>query len=70
MDQGAMEESSCADGGSVMFWAMFCWETFRLTNLVAVISKYTTYLNIVADDVHLFIETAFPDGVANTSSRC
>ncbi|KAK3562392.1 hypothetical protein QTP86_033531, partial [Hemibagrus guttatus] len=51
-----------ADGGSVMVWAMFCWETLGPAIHVDATLTCTTYLSIVADHVHPFMETAFPDG--------
>ncbi|KAK3544698.1 hypothetical protein QTP86_026097, partial [Hemibagrus guttatus] len=51
-----------AGGGSVMLWAMFCWETLGPAIYVDVTLTRTTYLSIVADHVHSFMETAFPDG--------
>ncbi|KAE8297395.1 Transposable element Tcb1 transposase Transposable element Barney transposase [Larimichthys crocea] len=49
-------------GGSVMLWAMFCWETLGPVIHVDVTLTPTTYLNIVTDHVHPFMETVFPDG--------
>ena len=46
-----------ANGDSVMLWAVFCWET--LDPAMDVTLTRTTYLNIVADQVHSFIETLF-----------
>lgn len=51
-----------AGGGSVMLWAMFCWETLGLAIHVDVTLTRTTYLSIVADHVHPFMETIFPGG--------
>ena len=51
-----------AGGGSVMLWAMFCWETLDPAIQVDVNLTGTTYLSIVADHVHSFMETVFPDG--------
>ena len=51
-----------AGGGSVMLWAMFCWETLGPGIHVDVTLTRTTYLNIVADQVHPFMATVFPDG--------
>ena len=51
-----------AGGGSVMLWAMFCWETLGPAIHVDVTLTRTTYLSIVADHVHPFMETVFPDG--------
>jgi len=49
-----------AGGGSVMLWAMFCWETMGPAIHVDVTLTRTTYLSIVADYVHPFMETLFP----------
>ena len=38
-----------ASGGSVMLWAMFCWETLGPAIHVDVTLTRTTYLSIVAD---------------------
>ena len=51
-----------AGGGSVMLWTMFCWETLGPGIHVDVTLTRTTYLNIVADQVHPFMATVFPDG--------
>ncbi|KAK3508781.1 hypothetical protein QTP70_006023 [Hemibagrus guttatus] len=51
-----------ASGGSVMLWAMFFWETVGPAIPVDVTLTCTTYLSIVADHVHPFMETVFPDG--------
>ncbi|KAJ8417445.1 hypothetical protein AAFF_G00286720 [Aldrovandia affinis] len=50
-----------AGGGSVMLWAMFCWETLGPGIHVDVTLTRTTYLNIVANQVHPFMATVFPD---------
>ncbi|KAK3561744.1 hypothetical protein QTP86_012991 [Hemibagrus guttatus] len=49
-------------GGSVLLWAMFCWETLGPAVHVDVTLTRSTYLSIVADHVHPFMETLFPDG--------
>ena len=41
-----------AGGGSVMLWAMFCWETLGPAIHVDVNLTRVTYRNIVADQVH------------------
>ncbi|KAK3519768.1 hypothetical protein QTP70_003892 [Hemibagrus guttatus] len=51
-----------AGGGSVLLWAMFCWETLGPAIHVDVTLTRSTYLSIVADHVHPFMETLFPDG--------
>ncbi|KAK3560338.1 hypothetical protein QTP86_006422 [Hemibagrus guttatus] len=51
-----------AGGGSVLLWAMFCWETLGPAVHVDVTLTRSTYLSIVADHVHPFMETLFPDG--------
>jgi len=45
-----------------MLWATFCWETLGPAIHVDVTLTRTTYLTIVADQVHPFMETAFPNG--------
>ncbi len=45
--------------GSVIFWAMFCWETLSPGISVDVTLTRTTYLKIV---VHPFMATVIPDG--------
>uniref|UniRef100_A0A671YBG6 Tc1-like transposase DDE domain-containing protein n=1 Tax=Sparus aurata TaxID=8175 RepID=A0A671YBG6_SPAAU len=52
----------CAVRGSVRLWAMFCWETLGPAIHLDVALTSTTYLNILADQVHPFIQTVFPDG--------
>ena len=51
-----------AGGGSVMLWAMFCCETLGPGINVNVTLTRTTYLNIVADQVHPFMATVFSNG--------
>ncbi|KAK3516948.1 hypothetical protein QTP70_028239, partial [Hemibagrus guttatus] len=51
-----------AGGGSVMLWAMFCWETLGPADHVDVTLTCTTYLCIVVEHVYPFMETVFPDG--------
>uniref|UniRef100_A0A3Q3JTD4 Transposase Tc1-like domain-containing protein n=1 Tax=Monopterus albus TaxID=43700 RepID=A0A3Q3JTD4_MONAL len=51
-----------ARGDSVMIWAMFCWETLGPVIHVDITLTRTTYLNIVADQVHPFMAKVFPDG--------
>ncbi|KAK3528244.1 hypothetical protein QTP86_027960, partial [Hemibagrus guttatus] len=46
-----------AGGGSVMLWAMFCWETLGPAIHVDITLTCTTYLNNAADHVHPFMET-------------
>ncbi|KAK3530022.1 hypothetical protein QTP86_009926 [Hemibagrus guttatus] len=41
---------------------MFCWETLGPAVHVDVTVTRSTYLSIVADRVHPFMETLFPDG--------
>ncbi|MCI4382560.1 hypothetical protein PGIGA_G00016250 [Pangasianodon gigas] len=48
-----------AGSGSVMLWAMFCWETLSQGIHVDVTLTRTTYLNIIADP---FMATVFPNG--------
>lgn len=51
--------AGCAMGRrrTVMLWAMFCWETLGVAILL---DECSTCLNIVADQVHPFMETVFP----------
>ncbi|KAK3533885.1 hypothetical protein QTP70_033007 [Hemibagrus guttatus] len=51
-----------AGGGSLMLWAMFCWETLGPAIHGDVTLTRSTYLSIVTDHVHPFMETVFPDG--------
>ena len=48
-------------GGSGMLWAMICWEVLGPAIHVDVTLTRTTYLNIVADHIHPFMEMVFPD---------
>lgn len=57
---------SQAGGGSVMIWAMFCWETFAPAIYVDVTLTCNTNLKM-ADHVHALMETVLPDGVASFS---
>ena len=45
-----------AGGGSVMLWAIFCWETLGPAIHVDGTLTRTTYLNIGADLVHPFMK--------------
>ncbi|KAK3543536.1 hypothetical protein QTP70_023867, partial [Hemibagrus guttatus] len=47
---------------AIMLWAMFCWETLGSSIHVDATLTCTTYLSIVADHVHPFMKTVFPDG--------
>ncbi|KAK3570549.1 hypothetical protein QTP86_022085 [Hemibagrus guttatus] len=47
--------------GSVMLWAMFCWESLGSAIHVDVILTCATCLNILADHVHCFGEPVFRD---------
>ena len=58
MTPGCTMGNRQAGGGSVMFWAMFCWETLGPAIHVDVTLTRTTYLSIVADHVHPFIAVA------------
>ena len=51
-----------AGGGSMMLWAMFCWETLSPDIHVDVTLTRNTYLNIVSDQVYPFMAKVFPDG--------
>ena len=51
-----------ASGGSVMLWAMCCWETLGPAIYNDVNLTCTTYQSIAADHVHTFMEMVFPDG--------
>ena len=51
-----------ANGGSVMLWAIFCWETLGPAIHVDLTLTLTSYLSVVADHVHPFMEKVFPDG--------
>lgn len=44
-----------------MFWAMVCWETLGPAIHVDDTLIRSTYLSIVTDLVHPFMETVFPD---------
>jgi len=45
-----------------MLWAMFCWENLGPVIHVDVNLTCATYLNIVEDQVHLFMTVVFPSG--------
>ena len=47
---------------SVMLWAMFSWENLGPGIHLDVALTCTTYLSIVADQVHPFMATVFPGG--------
>ena len=51
-----------AGRGSVILWAMLYWETLSPAIHVVVTLTRTNYLSIVADCVHPFMKTVFPDG--------
>ena len=48
--------------GSVMLWAIFFWEFCVYGIHVDVTLTRTTYLNTVANQEHLFMETVLADG--------
>ena len=62
MAQGCNVGRRQAGGGSVMLWAMFCWETLCPAIYVDANLIRVTDLNIVADQVHPFMAMVFPDG--------
>ena len=45
-----------------MLGAMFCWDTLGPAIHVDFTLTHTTYLSIVEDHVHPFMEMVFPDG--------
>ena len=45
-----------------MLWAMLWWEILGPTIHVDVTLTHITYLSIIADHVHPFMEMVFPDG--------
>lgn len=45
-----------------MFWAMFCWENLGPAIHVNVSLTHVTYLSIVADHIHPFMEMVFAGG--------
>ena len=49
-----------AGGGSVMIWAMLCWETLGAAIHVDVTLTRTIYLSIAADYVHSFNGNGIP----------
>lgn len=58
----ASDGTEAGGGGTVMLWAMFCWETLGpVINLDAALTC-NTYVDILADQVHPFMEAVFPDG--------
>uniref|UniRef100_A0A8C4Q1N8 Transposable element Tc1 transposase n=1 Tax=Eptatretus burgeri TaxID=7764 RepID=A0A8C4Q1N8_EPTBU len=59
---GEVMARGCTGGGSVMLWAMFCWETLGPAIHVDVNLTRVTYLNIVADQVHPFMAKVFLEG--------
>lgn len=48
--------------GSLMLWAMYCWETLGSAIHVAVTLTCATYIKISVDHVHPFMQTIFPGG--------
>lgn len=60
MAQGCTMGKRQADRGSVMRFAVFYWETLGLGSCMDVNLTCSTYLNIVADQVHHFM--VFPHG--------
>lgn len=51
-----------ADEGSVMLWAMLCWESSRPGIHGDVTLTRTTYLNIIAGQGHPFMAVVFSNG--------
>ena len=62
MAPGCTVGSRQAGGGSVMLWAMFCWENLGPAIHVDVNLTRVTFLNIAADQVLPFMAMVFPDG--------
>ncbi len=57
--QDALWEEKQVGEGSLMLWAMFCWETLGAGIHENVTLTRTTDLNIVADHIHHFIAVVF-----------
>lgn len=51
-----------ARGDTVTLWAIFCWDTLGSFVHVEDTLTHTTYLDIVADHVHPFMNTVFLEG--------
>ncbi len=58
-----------AGKGSLMLWVMCCWETLGVGIHMDVTLTRTTYLNIVADQVHPYMANVFPDGSGGPTSQ-
>ena len=62
MAAGSTTGGRLAGGGSVLLWAVFCWETLGSGLHADVPLTHTTSLEIVADHVHPFMARVFLDG--------
>ena len=60
------------DGGSMMLWEMFCWETLGPAIHVDATLMCTTYFSIVADRELPFMEMVFPNsrGLFQQDNTC
>ncbi|CAN9501504.1 unnamed protein product [Ophioblennius macclurei] len=60
---GCAADRGCEEGaGSLMLWAMFCWDTLGPALHVDSGLDPQSYLDIVADHVHPFMGVMFPEG--------
>nr|KAF6369233.1 hypothetical protein mMyoMyo1_010611 [Myotis myotis] len=62
MHPTCMSTTLQAGGGSVMVWGMFSWHDLGLLIHVEQRLTSTTYLSIVADQVHPIMLMAYPNG--------
>ncbi len=53
--------TQASSGGGVMLWVMFSWDMLGPNIPIAQSLTAVRYLNIVADQLHPFVETVFPD---------
>ncbi|GBN02886.1 hypothetical protein AVEN_153238-1 [Araneus ventricosus] len=49
-----------AGGGGIMLWGTFSWAALGLVVVVEQTMKAANYLNIIADQLHLYMEFFFP----------
>lgn len=61
-ETGTTVEGKQDGGGIVKLWATFCWETLGPVVSLDATLTCSSYLNILADHVHPFMEAVFPDG--------
>lgn len=60
--EGGQPDGCQTSGYTVTLWGMFCWETLGPVVHVDDTLTQNSYINVLADHVHPFMNSVFPDG--------